>query len=237
MQEHSCLIIEDEPLAAEILADYVAQVPFLVLKGTFRDALSALHFLEKNPVDLIFLDIHLPKLKGVDFLRMLAKPPKVILTTAFQEYAIEGYELNVVDYLLKPISFNRFLAAVNKVSQVVVPVPPNPLLDPQESPSILINTGRKKVKLAIEDILWVESMKEYVRISTTGRTLITKMSMIETVSKLTEFHFMRIHRSFLIPLKKVQAFSSRHVEINGKSLPIGRSYQVQVVESLGGIAG
>src|SRR5215218_8524539 len=117
MQKYNCIIVEDEPIAAEVLEDYVSQVPFLVLKGVCRDALYGIEFLQKEAVDVIFLDIHLPKLKGLDFIKTLKTPPKIIITTAYQEYALQGYELNVIDYLLKPIEFSRFLTAVNKLHQ------------------------------------------------------------------------------------------------------------------------
>lgn len=118
MEKYSCIIVEDEPLAAEVLTDYIRQTPFLELKGICSDAIYALELLQRQPIDLIFLDIHLPKLRGYDFIRTLKNQPQIIITTAYREYALEGYELNVVDYLLKPISFNRFLAAINKVRKI-----------------------------------------------------------------------------------------------------------------------
>lgn len=220
-----CLIIEDEPLAAEVLSDYIRDAPGLSLVGICSDALYALAFLQEQPVDVLFLDIHLPKLKGLDFLRALPQPPQVIITTAHHEYALEGYELNVTDYLLKPIDFSRFLKAVQKLRQ--------PLLPPESPPtSYFFNEGKKRVKVQLEDIRYVESLKEYVRIVLAHRSLVTKMQLGEIESLLGPAHFVRIHRSFLVARHKIDAFTATEVEIGGKTLPIGRSYRELVAAAL-----
>src|ERR1700743_2881252 len=161
MERYNCIIIEDEPLAAEILQDYIADVPFLNLKNTYGDAIRALDGLRAGNIDVIFLDINLPKLKGLDFIQTLKHPPSIIITTAYHEYALQGYELNVVDYLLKPIEFSRFLKAVNKLKSIVsdkaytAPIVIGDGLD-----HIFVNTRGKKAKLYFKDILYIESLKE-----------------------------------------------------------------------------
>lgn len=223
---YTCLIVEDEPLAAEVLQDYIRQVPTLSLVATCSDALFALEILQKEKVDLLFLDIHLPKLKGLDFLRSLPQPPKVILTTAYHEYALEGYELNVLDYLLKPIEFNRFLAAVNKMQGSLEKESP-------EARKVLpIQTEKRKVLIPIEDILYIESQKEYVKILTASKAYITKVGITKVEESLDPRQFLRIHRSFLIALNKVHAYDATEVEIEGKMIPIGRNYKDQVLATL-----
>ncbi|NUN99168.1 MAG: response regulator transcription factor [Saprospiraceae bacterium] len=220
-----CLIIEDEPLAAEILSDYIRDAPGLELAGVCSDALFALEFLQRERVDVLFLDIHLPKLKGLDFLKTLSHPPQVILTTAYHEYALEGYELAVTDYLLKPIEFSRFLKAVQKLQHPVAQIEPLPAPQTPERPAYFFNVGKKRVKVYFDEILYAESLKEYVRIFLPGRSVVTKMQLGELESLLGSAGFVRIHRSFLVAKSKIDAYSATEVEVGGKTLPIGRSYR------------
>src|SRR6202008_3740869 len=177
MSKIKCIIIEDEPLAVKVLSDYILQVPFLELQGTFKDAILATDWLRGNHTDLIFLDIHLPKLKGMAFLKTLADPPAVIITTAYHQYAVEGFELNVTDYLLKPFEFDRFLVAVNKVK---APQDLNEQKDLKESKDfIFLNVQKKKVKILFSEIVYIESQKEYIKIVTTKKEYISKMSTHE----------------------------------------------------------
>jgi DNA-binding LytR/AlgR family response regulator len=224
-----CLIVEDEPLAAEVLSDYIREAPGLALAGHCTDALYAMSFLQKQAVDVLFLDLHLPKLKGFDFLRTLPNPPQVIITTAHHEYALEGYELNVVDYLLKPIEFGRFLKAIQKLGLSPATAPP----EPEPPTSFFFNEGKKRIKVEAADILYVESLKEYVRIVLPHRVVVTKMQIGELEARLGPEAFMRIHRSFLVARRKIDAYSATEVEIGGKQLPIGRSYQQHVLDRLG----
>src|SRR5687768_6506548 len=162
MSKIKCIIVEDEPLAAKVLSDYVSQVPFLELKGTFKDAILATEHLRENTVDLIFLDIHLPKLKGMAFLKTLTNPPAVIITTAYHQYAVEGFSMNVTDYLLKPIEFERFLVAVNKVKSVQRDNAPGERSEVKDY--LFLNVQKKKVKILFAEILYIESQREYVKI-------------------------------------------------------------------------
>lgn len=230
MSKIKCIIVEDEPLAAKVLSDYIGEVPFLELNGTFKDAILATEFLRDQSIDLIFLDIHLPKLKGMAFLRTLTHPPAVIVTTAYHQYAVEGFELNVTDYLLKPIEFERFLVAVNKVRAVAgAPAGNTGSGDDAEKISageyLFLNVQKKKVKILFAELLYIESQREYVKIVTINKEYLSKMSTHEIESLLPRNLFKRIHRSFIVSLDKIQAFTAEEVEVNGVVIPVGREYR------------
>jgi two-component system, LytTR family, response regulator len=232
MSRITCIIVEDEPLAAKVLADYVTQVPFLDLKGMFKDAILATEFLRDSKVDLIFLDIHLPKLKGLAFLKTLPAPPSVIITTAYHQYAVEGFNLNVTDYLLKPFEFERFLVAVNKVQATQG----RRLEEGGNSRSegkdyLFVNIQKKKVKIWYSEILYVESQREYIKIVTDKGEYLSKMSTTEIEKLLPADRFKRIHRSFIISLAKVESYTTEEVGIGGTSIPVGRDYK-HVLENL-----
>lgn len=232
MQRYHCLIIEDEPLAAEVLQDYIRQVPFLELKGIASDAIFAMELLQQQKIDLIFLDIHLPKLKGFDFIRTLKQPPHIIITSAYHEYALQGYEYNVVDYLLKPIEFSRFLMAVNKLKQSPVPaVSITSFIPSPERAYLFFNVSKKKVKVYLDEILYIESLKEYIRIYTRTKNILTKFQLGQIEELLAKNNFLRIHRSFIVAKDKIDAFTATDVEIAGKPIPIGRSYK-ELVQSI-----
>ena len=234
MQTYNCIIIEDEPLAAEVLQDYIRQVPFLKFIEHCSDAFYAMEALQKHAIDLMFLDINLPKMKGMDLIKVLKKPPRVIITSAYQEYALQGYEFNVIDYLLKPIEFSRFLMAVNKMEQskeIVLPV--KPLFQSAERLYLFFTVGKKKVKVFLDEILYIESMKEYIRVNTKFKSVLTKFKLGQVEGLLSENNFLRIHRSFIVAKDKIEAFSATEVEVGGKQLPIGRSYKELVMGLLG----
>ncbi|HNR08775.1 MAG TPA: LytTR family DNA-binding domain-containing protein [Saprospiraceae bacterium] len=230
MSELRCIIIEDEPLAVKVLVEYISQVPFLKLQATFKDALLATDWLRENGTDLIFLDIHLPRLKGLSFLKTLGHPPAVILTTAYHQYAVEAFNLNVTDYLLKPFEFERFLVAVNKVKthQAV-------LLNKRDHPEtrdyLFLNVQKKKVRIAFSDIVYIESQREYIKVVTLKDAYLSKMSTHEIESLLPPRQFRRIHRSYIVSLDKIEAYTAEAVEVNGVSIPVGRGYR----ESLEGL--
>lgn len=229
MSNIKCIIIEDEPLAAKVLSDYVLQVPFLELQGTFKDAILATDWLRSNNTDLIFLDIHLPKLKGMAFLKTLTHPPAVIITTAYHQYAVEGFNLNVTDYLLKPFDFERFLNAVTKVKTAQTE-----RQEPNESPEkdfIFLNAERKRVKILFSEIVYIESQREYIKIFTTKREYISKMSTHEIEDLLPGNLFKRIHRSFIVSVSKIESYTADMLEVNGVPIPIGRGYR-DVIENL-----
>jgi DNA-binding LytR/AlgR family response regulator len=232
MQKYKCIIVEDEPIAAEVLEDYIRQVPFLDLRAVCRDAIFAMEFLQKEMVEVIFLDIHLPKIKGLDFIKTLKNPPKIIITSAYQEYALLGYEFNVIDYLLKPIEFSRFLTAVNKLHLQDVPVMQTHSPGPEDRPHLFFNVSKRQVKVYIDDILYIESLREYIRITTKGKNIMTKMQLGEVENLLGKNNFLRVHRSFIVSRSKIDSFSSAEIEIAGKQIPIGRNYKELVLLSL-----
>ena len=225
MSKIRCIIVEDEPLAIKILEDYISQVPFLDLQSTFKDAILATEYLRENTTDLIFLDIHLPKLKGMAFLRTLGDPPAVIVTTAYHQYAVEGFDLNVTDYLLKPIEFERFLVAVNKIKSTRSVKPD------EEKDFIFLNVQKKKVKILFSEIVFIESQREYIKIVTTKKEFISKIGTQEIESLLPPNLFKRVHRSFIISVSKIDSYNADAVEVNGVSIPIGRGYR-DVIENL-----
>ncbi|MBN8701114.1 MAG: response regulator transcription factor [Chitinophagales bacterium] len=231
MQHYKCLIVEDEPLAAEVLQDYIRQVPFLKLIKTCSDAIYAMETLKEEKIDLVFLDIHLPKLKGLDFIKSLTNPPHIIITSAYHEYALEGHELNVLDYLLKPIEFKRFLKAVNRLSAVQEHTE-DVSQKPSEREYLFFNVSKKKVKIFLDEILYIESLKEYIRVCTRQKTIITKFQLGEIEEILSKNNFLRVHRSFIVAKDKIDAFTATDVEVSGKQLPIGRSYKDVVQTAL-----
>ena len=234
MEKYRCLVVEDEPLAAEILQDYIRQISFLELEAIASNALDALDLMKAGNIDVVFLDINLPKLKGLDFIRTLKSPPQIIITTAFREYALDGYELNVVDYLLKPISFQRFIGAVNRLKEngkVLTPVA-TPLHSTTAEPFFLININKKKIKIYTDEVLFIESKKEYISIVTASDTYLAKYQLADIENQLGKNTFIRIHRSFIVSKKRIRAFTATDVEIGGHKIPIGRSYKELVLGSL-----
>jgi len=227
MSKIKCIIVEDEPLATKVLVDYVSQVPFLELQGTFKDAILATDWLRQHTTDLLFLDIHLPKLKGMAFLKTLTHPPAVIITTAYHQYAVEGFDMNVTDYLLKPIEFERFLVAVNKVKTAQSEKPG----ETETKDFIFLNVQKKKVKILFSEIVYIESQREYIRIVTTKKEYISKMSTHEIESILPANLFKRIHRSFIVSVNKIQSYTAEEVDVNGIAIPVGRGYR-DVIEKL-----
>lgn len=230
-----CLVVDDEPLAREVIISHIQKIEGLELVAECDNALKAFDVLKKEAVDLIFLDIQMPKLTGIEFIKVLNPNAQIIFTTAYREYAIESYELNVADYLLKPVSFQRFLKAVNKVlngqhEEAQQEESKDALRS--DSPHIFLKADRKMVKVYLKDILYIESLKDYVRIKLQGKEVISlqKISFLE--EKLPEDCFIRVHRSFIVPLKRIDAFSNNAVEVNGIEIPIGRNYKEKVLEQL-----
>ena len=211
-------------MAVKILIDYISKVPFLELQNTFKDAVLATEWLRGNSTELIFLDIHLPKLKGMAFLKTIVHPPAVIITTTYHQYAVEGFNLNVTDYLLKPIEFERFLIAVNKVKTMQI----NQQVAHEDKSSkdfIFLTVQKKKVKILFSEIIYVESQREYIKIVTTKREYFSKMSTHEMENILPSNLFKRIHRSFIISVNKIESYTADAVHVNGASIPIGRGYK------------
>jgi two-component system response regulator LytT len=230
------LIVDDEPHAMEVLEKYLAQFNQMELVGKCADAIQAFQLLQQKTVDLMFLDIQMPGIKGTDLLRSLKNPPKVIFTTAYSEYALEGFELNAVDYLLKPISFERFLRAVDKIYQLTenktktIITHEAPISDHETF--IYLKVDRKTTKVNVNDILWIESLRDYVKVVVKDHVYITRQKISILEEMLPENKFVRIHRSFMVALAKIDSFYSQTVEVAGHELPIGRNYKHDVQKKL-----
>ncbi|SMC88853.1 LytR/AlgR family response regulator transcription factor [Moheibacter sediminis] len=224
-----CMIVEDEPLAVEVIQDYISQIPFLQLQAVCNDAICAMQTLKEKQIDLMFLDIHLPKLKGLDLLATLKNPPKVIITTAYHEFAVKSYEFSVLDYLMKPIEFSRFMAAVQKA----LPVTSNSetVKHPEEK-DLFFSVNKKKARVPVKSILYIESQRENIRIVMEDREIITRYSITDLENELPD-DFVRIHRSFIVSKSKIDFFDMQDVEIKGKLIPIGRNYKDFVKNILG----
>ncbi len=230
-----CIIVEDEPLASEILAEYVGQIPFLTLTHICHDAIQALDIVRQHPVDVIFLDINLPKLSGLDFLKTLLHQPRVIVTSAHHEYAIEGFDLQVTDYLLKPIEFSRFTKAVQKLLQpqrLSDVSGPSKAVEQPVRPYYFFMVNKRSVKIFLDEILFIESLKDAVAIVTKTTSYNTHYQLGELEELLRNDNFLRIHRSFLVAASKIESYSASEISISGRTLPIGRSHKEYVMDRL-----
>ena len=227
-----CLAVDDEPPALEVLKKFIISMHTLELAGTCSDAIEAINFLQSKPVDLIFLDIKMPELLGTDFIRALKNPPKVIFTTAYRKYAIEGFELDAVDYLLKPISFDRFLKAVSKVMQTSLSdtKPEDEMQNNKQGSTgyISFRSDRRMIKVALNDILYIESIKDYIKVITATGTVITKQSISSVEEMLPNELFIRIHRSYIVSVSKIESYNHELVWIAKQELPISRMYRHEV---------
>ena len=225
----TCIIVDDEPMARDVIRRYVEQTPMLVLQGEFGNAIDASIFLHDHPVDMMFLDIQMPQLTGTEFVRSLRRAPKVIFTTAHKEYAYEGFELDVTDYLLKPVRFDRFLKAVSKALPQKSSQDTNVTAlteDAATAPSfIYLRVERKMVKLLLDDVLYIESDKDYVKLFTGKGFVITRQTIASVEAMLPASQFVRIHRSYIVSLDKIKSFTNESVEVGNKELPIGKLYR------------
>lgn len=228
MKKMRCIIVDDEPVARKIIREFTDQVPFLELAGEFEIAIKAKAFLNADQADLMFLDIEMPRLSGLDYLKRSSVAPLVILTTAFPEYALEGYELDIIDYLLKPIAFNRFLKAVQKAKEY------NDLRHASTftpHPSYLFVRSEKRIeKIELKDILYIESFGNYVNIHTESKKIVAYLTLKGLESQLPAQEFIKIHQSFLVPFSRIGAIEGNQVFINNKSLPISRNYRESVMQ-------
>ena len=228
-----CLVIDDELPAREILKKHITGVEALELCGICSNAIEAISFLKDNRVDLLFLDIQMPHLLGTNFIRTLKNPPKVIFTTAYRKYAVEGFELDAVDFLLKPINFERFLKAVNKVLQINLQGN-NEVATYSENhtesapPFLYFRANRKMVKVLFNEILYIEGLNDYIKIVTPSKNIITKHLLASLEEMLPPNEFVRTHKSFIVAINKIESFNADTVEIGKKEIPIGRSYKFNV---------
>lgn len=235
MTAFQCFIVDDEPIAIDILNTYLNRLEGFAVKASFTNPIQAFEALQHARIDLLFLDIQMPELTGLDLLKSLHQRPEVILTTAYRKFALDGYELDVVDYLLKPVSFERFLKAVDKFHARVGKASAGGVattVGPDESLSIFVRADRKNIKIPLSDILYLESLKDYVRIVTAGGKILTKQTLTHFEEHLPADRFLRTHRSFLVARDKVTALSAHGMEIGKQLIPVGRQYKQQVADNI-----
>jgi DNA-binding LytR/AlgR family response regulator len=227
------LVVDDEPLARKLVVSHASKIPGLECAGQCGSAVEAIELLRTTEVDLLFLDIHMPELGGFELIRTLKNPPSIIFTTAFREYAPEAFDIDAVDYLLKPISFERLLKATNKyfdrrTSSNAVDASNTPI-----DPSILIKADRKLHKVMLEDIVYIESLDDFIKIHLKGKVLISRENISTIETKLPKEGFVRIHRSYIVNLKHLTAFGPEGVDIKGKILPFGRTFKQGAMTAMG----
>ncbi|RVT97223.1 response regulator [Mucilaginibacter limnophilus] len=236
VRKYNCLIVDDEPPAREVLRRYVAQLPMLTLIGECGNAVQAIGMLKQHHIDLLFLDIQMPQISGLDLVGTLVNPPKIILTTAFEQYAVRAFELDVTDYLVKPIRFDRFLKAVMKaLPEHDVKNEAQPPLNTQDNVDhafLYFRADRKMVKVMLGDILYIESLKDYVKINTIKGPVITKYAITSLESMLPAASFIRVHRSYLTALDKIDSYTQDEINIGSDVIPIGKLYRMQVLNVL-----
>lgn len=235
-RKFNCLVVDDEPPARDVLRRYIQQVPMLEFSGECSNAIQALTALKQQSVDLLFLDIQMPQISGLDMIRTIAHPPKIVLTTAFEQYAVQAFELDVTDYLLKPVQFDRFLKAVMKAipsqQEAGIPVIPTSVAESHTPSFLYFRADRKMVKVFLDDILFIESMKDYVKLVTINETIITKHAITALEVMLPASMFIRVHRSFIVALSKVHSFTQEEINIQQTSIPIGKIFRQQVQKML-----
>jgi two-component system, LytTR family, response regulator len=230
-----CLLIDDEPPALKILASYISNINGLEIVGQCKNALEALDVLNQHTVDVIFLDIKMPKILGTEFLKNLSHPPKVIFVTAYRDYAVEGYELDAVDYLVKPVSFERFFKAITKLNRMMGKETISVSVDYKSNPEafVYLKVDKDMKKIFVNDIVYIESWKDYVKIFlANGKNLIVKQTITAMENLLSEHKFMRVHRSYMVSLNKISGYNGISVQLEANEIPIGRLYKQAVMERL-----
>lgn len=230
MSQIKCIIVEDEYPAVEILKGFLSKFSHWEILASFDNALDAIYFLSNNSVDVVFLDIQLPELNGIDFIKAVVNPPLIVITSAYDEHAIEAFELIVYDYLLKPYSFQRFAKTISRINNHFETGSNESTLS--NNPFIYVKENRKKIKILIEDIIFIESQKEYVRIVCDKNEVKTKMGISKIEKLLSDYMIIRVHRSFMVSLSKVSSFTKNQIIINDYIIPIGKYYQKEVLKSL-----
>jgi len=225
----NCIVVEDEPAAQSILENYISRCPDVRCSGIFADAFSAQSYLDSNPVDLIFLDINLPEMSGVSFLRSLVHPPLVIFTTAYPQYAVDGFDLEAVDFLLKPFSFERFYKAVNKAREKF-----NARIAPVSPTKLTVKSGKRIYQLAIDDIRFIETCGDYVTIHCSDKKLVVHGTLKNWEEKLKGLSFLKIHRTAIVNLQKIDHLEGNLVCIGEIKLPVSEQYKEQLLERIGG---
>ncbi|OSY87472.1 chemotaxis protein CheY [Tenacibaculum holothuriorum] len=228
----NCVIVDDEPIAREILTSFVEKTPNLNLIATCKNAIEALQIAQNNLVDLFFLDINMPEITGLSLAKIINKKSHIIFTTAYREYAVDGFDLQATDYLLKPISFDRFLQAIQRITQKDQIQQNNNSEKENTKDFIFVRVERKMVKVNFSDILYIESLSDYIKIHTQKETFVTRETISNIETKLPNNKFIRVHRSFIVSLSKISSYTTETIEIENKAIPISRSYKDCVIQKL-----
>lgn len=224
-----CLIVDDEPLARQLLTDYVGKVSFLELVGEASNAIQAFEMLNTTKVDLLLLDVKMPTMSGLEFLNSLKHPPLTILTTAYRDFAPESYELDVLDYLIKPVLFERFLKAIHKAMKKIEEGATYQYTPFESAAFITLKSGAKTYKVELSDIIYIESQKDYLKVFlSTGKSIITKYRISDMEQELAKKHFLRIHRSFIVNPRRITSYTSNEIELQDIGLPVGANYRTEV---------
>ena len=227
---YTCLIVDDEQLARQLLEEFVSKVPMLELKGMCKNPLEAMEILKEENIDILFLDIQMPELTGVEFVKTLVHKPAIIFTTAYSEYALEGYQLDILDYLVKPFPFDRFIKAVNKATEFIDLKRNSSNAKTGDSDYLLLHADHKIYKVNLDDIEYIEGLKEYVSYYTKEKRIIVLQSLKSIEESLPPKRFIRVHRSYIVPIEKIKTLDGNQVQIGGKLIPIGRSYKDDVLK-------
>jgi len=230
----SCIVVDDEPMARAILTSFIEKIPQLTLVKVCSNAMEAFEALTNQPIDLVFLDINMPEVSGLSLANSIPTNTKIIFTTAYREYAIDGFNLHAVDYLLKPIAFERFLQAIKKLFEIKTPknTVVTASVAPTHNPFIFVRADRKMVKINFDDILYIESLSDYIKIHTHKETITTRETISNIEAKLPTASFLRIHRSYIAALTHIDSYTNEFIEISKKALPISRSYKDSILEKL-----
>ena len=230
----TCVIVDDEPVAREILTSFVAKVPNLKLIKSCQNAMEAFEIMNTQTIDLFFLDINMPEVSGLALAKSIPKKTKIIFTTAYREYAVDGFDLHAVDYLLKPIAFDRFLQAINKFFELSIPVHDENKKEVGEIKNdfIFVRSDRKMVKIDFDKILYIESLSDYLKIFTKEETILTRETISNIEAKLPKVKFLRIHRSYIVSIRQISSYTNELVEVAKKALPISRTYKENVLHLL-----
>jgi len=229
-----CILVDDEPMAREILENHLKKIDSISIVASCKNAIEAFNIISLQKVDLVFLDINMPEISGLSFAKSINKNIKIIFTTAYREYAIDGFDLKAVDYLLKPISFDRLLQAVNKFldENIVIETLEKDQSNSEKSKFIFVRSDRKMVKINFSEINYIESLSDYIKIYLDNKTVVTRETISNIETKLSQNNFLRIHRSFIISISKIDSFTNEFIEIDKKAIPISRSYKLNVLNKL-----
>ncbi len=233
----NCLAIDDEPLALNVIKDFCKKINYLNLMGTCTSAAEAIRVLSQHNIDLIFLDIQMPHISGLEFIKSLSNPPLVIFTTAFTEHALQGFELSAIDYLVKPVPFERFLKAVNKAYELLNLRKKNSVTVSHKKDSglsgyLMVKVEYSTIKVNLNDILYIEGLKDYIKIHTGGRPILTKSTMINIEEKLPSEHFIRVHKSYIVSIAKISKIENNRIIFGEKRIPVGNSYKINFTNTI-----